>query len=146
VTDPFALLHDAAALTLAALWAGSAMWVYGDARRRLGGGRRAAGLLAGAITLPLAVPFLYACVRPAETVSERRERELARRLLEQERAAGERCLRCRTPVEPEFLRCPRCAEGLRRACPGCRAPLRLHWSACPHCAQPLPASDLQLVA
>ncbi len=144
--NAFALIHDAAVLTLLGLWFGSATWVYTDARRRCTAGARPTHLLAAALALPFAVPLVYACLRPGESVAERRERELTRRLLEQALDAGERCLRCRTPLEPDFLCCPACGEEVRRRCVECRAPLRLHWSACPHCAHEPAATRLTLVA
>ena len=144
--DPFALVHDTGVLTLFGLWVGSAMWLYGDARRRLTPGRGPAALFAAALALPFAVPLLYACLRPKESALDRRERELTRRLLEQLRDEGERCLLCRTPIEPDFLRCPGCGDELRRPCPGCRAPLSLHWSACPLCASDVGQPPVRLVA
>ncbi len=133
----FALAHDGAALLLIGMWLGSALWTYTDARERFADAERPARVLAAAVVLPLATPLLYALLRPAETVGERRARELKCRLLEEALSPGERCLVCRTPVEADFLRCPGCAAELRRPCPKCRAPLRLHWSACPHCASEL---------
>jgi hypothetical protein len=146
--DPFALAHDAGALMLAAVWIASALWVYTDALGRFEREDRPRKLFAAALALPLAAPLLYAFVRPAERPAERRASELARRLLEEELAAGERCLACRTPVEPEFLRCPSCAAELRRPCAGCGARLKLHWSACPHCEGAVESTRerLQLVA
>jgi hypothetical protein len=146
--DPFAVVHDVGALTLLGVWLGSAIWIYTDAQGRFERPDRAPKLLAAAITIPFAAPLLYACLRPPELVAERRARELARRVLEEELAPGERCLACRTPVEPEFLRCPTCADELRRRCPGCEATLRFHWSACPHCEHRLSEIDsgVRLVA
>ena len=143
----FALAHDTAVLLLVGLWIGSAFWVYTDARMRFTRPDRPAQLLVAALLLPLATPLVYGCVRPAESVAERRERELTRRLLEEALTPGERCLACRTPVEDDFLRCPGCAAELRRPCPECAMPLRLHWSACPHCAVEVAADpSLRLVA
>jgi hypothetical protein len=146
--DPFAIVHDAGVLTLFGLWVGSALWVYTDARGRFERADRAPKLFVAALTLPFATPLVYGCLRPPERVSERRARELSRRLLEEDLVPGERCLACRTPVEPDFLRCPGCASELRRRCPGCAATLRAHWSACPHCERALEETDrgLRLVA
>ena len=143
----FALAHDTAVLLLVGLWVGSAFWVYTDARVRFARPERPAQLLVAALLLPLVTPLVYGCVRPAESVSERRERDLTRRLLEEALAPGERCLDCRTSVEENFLRCPGCAAELRRPCRECRVPLRLHWSACPHCAAAVAGDgSLRLVA
>ena len=143
----FALAHDTVALLLVGLWLGSSLWVYTDARMRFARLDRPAQLLVAALAVPLAAPLLYAFVRPAESVAERRERQLARQLLEQALAPGERCLACRTPVEDDLRCCPGCGTELRRPCTGCERPLPLHWSACPHCARELSdGGRLRLVA
>lgn len=144
----FALVHSGAALLLIGTWLGSTLWTYTDARERFADAERPAQLIMAALVLPLATPLLYALLRPAETVGERRARELKCRMLEEELAPGERCLVCRTPIDDDFLRCPGCAAELRRPCPECRTPLRLHWSACPHCASEVAPHDerLRLVA
>ena len=131
--DAVGIARNLALLVLAAIWLGSALWVYTDARTRLSDATRARRLVVAALALPFVTPLLYGFVRPAESVSERRERELALRLLEESLTAEERCLVCRTPLDPSFLRCPSCGEEIARPCPGCAAPLKLHWSACPHC-------------
>jgi len=88
-------------------------------------------VLSGAV--PILGAAVYALVRP-EPASLRRERELFKRLAEEELYGGERCLQCRTPVEPEWLRCPRCCERLHGRC-ACGAVLELYWSACPWCGR-----------
>jgi hypothetical protein len=129
----FALTRDLGLLTFAGLWLGSALWLHLDATARLERPARARLLVVGGLAVPFLVPLLYACLRPAESRAQRRERVLVTRVLAAEAHAGERCLACRTPVAPTFLRCPGCGDELRRPCPACRAPLRLHWAACPHC-------------
>jgi hypothetical protein len=145
--DPFAIVHGAGELTLVGVWLASALWVYTDSLGRFERRDRAPKLFAAALVVPFAAPLLYAFLRPAERPAERRASELARRLLEEELTAGERCLACRTPVEADFLRCPTCASELRRPCSGCGTRLRLHWSACPHCERAVERTPgLQLVA
>ena len=131
--DALGIARGVALLALAALWAGSALWVYTDARTRLADGKGARRLLVAALALPFLTPIVYAFARPAESVAERRERELSLRLLEESLTGGERCLVCRTRLDPAFLRCPSCGEEVARPCLGCGEPLKLHWSACPHC-------------
>jgi hypothetical protein len=81
--------------------------------------------------VPIMAAALHALLRP-EDASVKRERDLRRRLIEEELYGGERCLECRTPVEDDWLRCPRCTAELRQAC-ACGETLELHWSACPWC-------------
>lgn len=52
------------------------------------------------------------------------------------RDSGLTCPGCRTPVEPDWKRCPRCGESLsgeRRFCPNCGRPLQAGWKTCPYC-------------
>ena len=128
-------LRDAFLLGLVVAWLASAYWVFRDVRARTRDPRRAR--LATAIgAVPVGGLVVYLCVRPAETLAERRERRLARRLFEAELDPGDRCLACRTPLRPEFLCCPGCGESLRRPCEGCGQPLAYTWSVCPHCEAP----------
>ena len=144
----FAVAHDTVALLLLGLWLASALWVYTDAHTRFERPDRPAQLLVAALLLPFGAAIVYACLRPGESVLDRRERQASRRLLEAALADGERCLVCRLPVEGDFLCCPGCATELRRPCRQCAEPLRLHWSACPHCAHEVERepSPLRLVA
>jgi hypothetical protein len=91
----------------------------------------ALGLVAA---VPLTIVLAYAIRRSSELPAERRARELHRLLLEEELFGGERCLECRTPLEPDWLRCPVCTAQVRARCDGCGDLLKLHWSACPACA------------
>ena len=64
---------------------------------------------------------------------DRRHRRLRRRLYLQV-LEGDRCLDCRTELQPHFRCCPGCGLELRRECPGCAELLDVAWRACPHCA------------
>jgi hypothetical protein len=94
-------------------------------------GMHYAAALAGLASVPIMAAALHALLRTEEP-SVKRERQLRRRLLEEELYGGERCLECRYPVDPDWLRCPRCEAELHRAC-ACGEPLKLHWNACPWC-------------
>lgn len=112
--------------TFAACWLAPALWVLSDARARgsrLGWLGLLPGLGAGA----------WLVLRPHESLADRRLRRARTRVLEA--SLGERCLVCRTPVEPEFRCCPGCGEAIRRAC-GCGGLLEPHWIACPWCLEP----------
>jgi hypothetical protein len=88
------------------------------------------GVLVAAV--PLGSLALFVLLGDDESPQERRERELARLLAEQELYGGERCLCCRAEVEPDWLSCPVCTTKLRSRCQ-CGTLLKLHWSACPSC-------------
>ena len=80
----FFYLHSVGPVGVAAIWLASARWVNVDARSRLRNpsGIRAATLTAA--TLPFVGAALWACVRPNETLAQRRERRLVRLVLEEE--------------------------------------------------------------
>src|SRR5437899_1602629 len=80
----FFYLHNVGPICFAAIWLASARWVYLDARRRL---RNPSGIRVATLTAA-ALPFLgagvWACMRPGETLAQRRERRLIRLVLEEE--------------------------------------------------------------
>lgn len=135
----FLVAHDLLIALVLSTWAIGALWVATDARRRTSDRGKVVRAAAFAGALPLVGVVVYLCARPPQTLAERQERELARRLLERELDGGDRCLVCRTPLETSFLRCPTCAIELRTPCPGCAAPIELTWRACPFCAVDLTA-------
>lgn len=98
--------------------------------------------------VPLTAVLIYAIRGCREPPGERRARELRRLLLEEEVYGGERCFECRTPVGPDWLRCPVCAAKLRERCERCGGMLKLHWCACPTCAAEAetPAAPLRVAA
>lgn len=120
-------------LFLVAVWAGSVSWIHHDARRRLRTSGQVRLALAGALVLPVGGLLLYLLVRPTESLLDRRERRVFRRLVEEELDLAERCYTCRAEIRPDFVCCPACGEKLRERCPSCSAPLRLHWRVCPRC-------------
>lgn len=124
---------------LLTVWAGSVSWIHHDARLRLRTRAQQRLAFAGALALPLAGPLLYLLLRPAETLGDRRERRVFRRLVEEELGLAERCYACRAELRPEFLCCPACGEKARDRCRSCSAALRLHWRVCPHCQTPVKA-------
>lgn len=142
----FAVIRSAAILVLGGLWLASVAWISWDARRRLRGPRQIRLAVIGGAVMPVIGLFLYLCFRPPESLLERRERRLVRRLLELELEDGERCLVCRTPVRAGFRCCPGCGEQLGGRCSGCGEPLRLGWQLCPHCETPAEPAPLRAVA
>ena len=53
-----------------------------------------------------------------------------------------RCPVCDTPVQEQFVVCPKCGTKLHASCPNCAAPVEPDWKVCPKCAQPL--TDVQM--
>ena len=48
-----------------------------------------------------------------------------------------RCPNCDTPVQEQFVVCPKCGTKLHASCSNCAAPVEPDWKVCPKCAQPL---------
>jgi len=48
-----------------------------------------------------------------------------------------RCPVCDTPVQEQFVVCPKCGTKLHASCSNCAAPVEPDWKVCPKCAQPL---------
>lgn len=115
-------------------WLGPAAWMARDTEHRLRTPRRNVAAFAGAL-LPIVAPLGWLLLRPHETLEEREEREFTRRHLERLLEPEERCLVCRTEVEPDFVCCPRCQTELRGRCDGCSRPVEFAWAACPYCGQ-----------
>jgi RNA polymerase subunit RPABC4/transcription elongation factor Spt4 len=118
---------------LVVLWLACAYWVFKDARRRIDDKvvlavAAATGLVFGPLGL-----VIYAIVRPAELLEERRERELEMRMMEQRLMDEQVCSFCKTPVKDDFLVCPTCSRRLRTTCSSCRRPIEPQWRVCPFC-------------
>jgi hypothetical protein len=124
-------------LLLVAAWAGSVSWINHDGRRRLRTPGQQRLALAGALLLPVGGVLLYLLLRPPDSLLDRRERRVFRRLIEEELGLAERCYACRAEVRPDFVCCPACGEKLRERCGSCSEPLRLHWRICPRCKTPV---------
>jgi hypothetical protein len=116
-------------------WLGPAAWMARDAEHRLRAPRRNVAAFAAGALLPAVAPLAWLLLRPHETLEEREERELTRRQLERLLEPEERCLVCRTEIEPDFVCCPRCQTELRSRCGECSRPVELTWAACPYCGQ-----------
>lgn len=116
---------------------GSAAWARHDARRRLRTPEQVRLALAAVLVLPLGGLLLYLLLRPPDSLLDRRERRLFRRLVEEELGPADRCLTCRAEIRPEFVCCPECGEPVGERCRSCSAPLRLHWRICPRCETPV---------
>ena len=91
----FLAAHTIGPLVVLAGWLGSVRWVAVDARARLRNPRGGRAAVSAAALVPGFGLFLWLCVRPSETLLERRERRLWTLLLESElrKAAREEELR-----------------------------------------------------
>jgi hypothetical protein len=132
--------RNGAILLVVCLWLATAFWTLKDARRRIGDPLLVT--LAALLGLvPFVGPFLYLFIRPAETLEERRERELEMRVFEEGLAERDlRCPVCRGRVDASYLVCPVCTTRLKQACGECGSPLEPIWQTCPYCATPIPAT------
>lgn len=57
-----------------------------------------------------------------------------------------RCPRCDTPVNEQFVICPKCGVKFRPSCPNCATPVEPDWKLCPKCTQPLPEYQTDICA
>lgn len=113
------------------MWLALGVWVFRDAQRR----NAAPGyprLMTGiGVIIPFFGPLLYLAVRPGETLSEQRDRQLE--TLSLEREARLQCPDCGFPTEPRYLACPACMRKLKHPCTHCGEPIDPRWSVCPYC-------------
>ena len=138
-SNTWAVARNLSIFFVVVFWLSTAYWVLKDARRRVDD----PWLVAMAAVLGLVPPFLgpiiYLFVRPAESIEERRERELENRALEERLAENDlRCPVCRGQVDESYLVCPVCTTRLKQACSSCGSPLEPIWQVCPYCATPVP--------
>ena len=77
-----AFVHDVLPVSLGLVWLASIRWTQREARLRLADRGAIRAATAGAVVLPFVGAVVWACVRPTETLAERRHRRLLRLLLE----------------------------------------------------------------
>jgi hypothetical protein len=142
----FVVASDTAAALAVVFWLGLAIWVYRDARRRIG--EPFLRFLATVLGLvPYIGPVVYLLFRPSETLEEVRSRQVELQALEQQLARSQpTCPRCCAAVEPDYLACPVCTATLRQPCASCNAPLEPLWQMCPYCATAVGPSQVDLDA
>lgn len=116
------------------VWFALIAWTYFDARRRIDDPVLVAFATMAAI-FPYVGTMVYAILRPPEFLDERRERELEIRAaqLRVRQLEEQACPNCEHPLEPKFLRCPRCRARIKNPCPSCAEPIDPRWSLCPYC-------------
>ncbi len=121
------------------MWLALGIWVYRDARRRNAAPGYPPLMAAVGVLIPFFGPLLYMAVRPGETLSEQRDRQLETRSLEREGAM--QCPDCGFATESRYLACPSCMRKLKDPCAHCGEPIDPRWSVCPFCEK-VPAHTL----
>ena len=127
-------------LFLLVLYLATIYWTIRDAQRRIENPivPYLCGLLAA---LPFLGVFVYLIVRPAETLSEAYERQLAEESLLAEAETRVVCPTCHERVQEDWLLCPQCRTRLKRVCPSCSKLIRPEWNICPYCAKDFDERD-----
>lgn len=120
-------------------YAAIVLWTYKDAKRRLDDPILIATAVACSM-LPIVGVFVYMLLRPPEYLADVRERELETIALQRQLGSQERCPKCRSHIERDYLSCPVCETKLREECVGCSRPLDPRWAMCPFCEAPTPRS------
>jgi RNA polymerase subunit RPABC4/transcription elongation factor Spt4 len=118
---------------LAVLWLALVLWTFKDARKRIDDPIIVGVAVLTSLVLPYIGTVVYAMLRPAEYLSEVRERELEMRAMEQELQIMRACPSCGEIVRPDFVACPSCRRPLRSQCPSCERVLEPSWKLCPYC-------------
>ena len=143
----FVVARNAAVSLAVVFWLGLALWVFRDARRRIG----EPFLVLLATLVGFALPYIGAVVylvfRPSETLEDVRSRRVELRALEQQLARSQpACPVCSSAIEPDYIACPVCTTMLREQCARCNAPLEQLWQMCPYCATPVEPPQVDLDA
>jgi RNA polymerase subunit RPABC4/transcription elongation factor Spt4 len=115
------------------LWLALVLWTYKDARKRIEDPVVVAVAVLTSLVLPYMGTVVYAILRPAEYLSEVRERELEVRAMEQELQIMRACPSCGELIKPEYVACPSCRRTLRTTCPSCERVQEPSWKLCPYC-------------
>ena len=108
------------------MWFACAYWVFDDKIIL------AVCILTGLVFGPLGL-IVYAIVRPAELLADRREQQLELQMMEQRLGEESRCSFCKTTVRDDYLVCPTCGRRLRTTCASCGKPIEPNWRVCPYC-------------
>ena len=143
----FVIARNAAVSLAVVFWLGLALWVYRDARRRIGEPVLVFLSTLVGLALPFIGPVVYLVFRPSETLEDVRSRRVELQALEQQLARSQpACPVCSSAVEPDYVACPVCTTMLRDQCAMCHAPLEQLWQMCPYCATPVEPSQGDLDA
>lgn len=128
-----------AAIYWVGLWIASAFWVFRDLQRRTENPvlpyLAAATIIVFTPVLFLLAVLLYRIVRPAETLGEVYERNLAEEALLAEVEVIKHCPTCNRRVNNDWLICPTCRTRLHRVCANCGKLVDLDWSLCAWCGR-----------
>ncbi len=120
---------------LVIFWLVLVFWTFKDARKRIDDPVIVGVAVLTSLVLPYMGTLVYTILRPAEYLSEARERELEMRAMEQELQTLRACPSCGGIVRPDYLACPNCRRPLRTACSHCGRVLEPGWKLCPYCGR-----------
>ena len=128
------LLDEVMIASIGMIWLGLVRWVYTDAGRRIAR-KRLVWLATLTSLVPVVGLLVYLLTRPPDSLQDVHQRQLEIQALETRlRKLGRRiCPHCDYELRAGFVRCPRCAQRLKRPCPSCQLPLDLDWKICPFC-------------
>jgi len=115
------------------LWLSLVFWTLKDGRKRIEDNLIVVVAVLTSLVFPFIGTLVYFILRPAEYLSDVRERELEMRAMELELMTVRSCPNCREPVREDYVVCPKCRKALRTACPSCSRPLEYSWKICPYC-------------
>ena len=143
----FVIARNVAVVFAVVFWLALGVWVYKDARRRIGDPILVFFATVLGLVPPYIGPVVYLLFRPAETLEDVRCRRAELQALEQQLARPRpKCPVCSSLVESEYLACPVCTTALREPCTTCHAPLEPLWQICPYCTSPIEPAAVDLDA
>ena len=133
------LALQAAAIYWVGLWIASAFWVFRDLQRRTENPvlpyLAAAMIVVFTPVLFIFAVLVYRIIRPAETLGEVYERNLAEEALLAEVEVIKHCPTCQRRVNDQWIICPTCRTRLHRICANCGKLVDLDWSLCAWCGR-----------
>lgn len=121
------------------LWLSIIIWVTRDIVSRSNNLFFQAFSILLVIGLPIVGVVLYLIVRPGKTLMERYYEQLETGVLQNEQKEsdqeGQRCGKCLTDVQDDFVFCPSCGEQLKKICTYCKKSFDDQWEICPYCGK-----------
>jgi RNA polymerase subunit RPABC4/transcription elongation factor Spt4 len=133
------LALQVAAIYWVGLWIASAFWVFRDLQRRTENPvlpyLAAAMIVVFTPVLFIFAVLIYRIIRPAETLGEVYERNLAEEALLAEVEVIKHCPTCHRRVNDQWIICPTCRTRLHRVCANCGKLVDLDWSLCAWCGR-----------
>lgn len=109
-------------LAIILFWLLISVWVYNDAER-LG----MSGLLWALLVFfgNIIALIIYLIVRSSTSTGQPIV------------AARKSCPNCQSPIQADFVVCPKCGTSLKSTCPNCQKNVQKDWKHCPYCGESL---------